>query len=76
MSKKSNAIKKKRNKRYTGEDAKAPVKTNVTRIKATKKNPIQEFWIANKAKFIGFSIAFSVLFVVGYGIFALISWVI
>jgi hypothetical protein len=39
--------KKKRNKAYTGQDAKT-VRPSVTRVSAVHRNPIHQWWIDNK----------------------------
>ncbi len=67
------STKKKRNKRYTGEDA-AVRGTNVTRVVATKKNPAQELWANKKTALIGYSVLLLILSIVGIGIFFLITW--
>ncbi len=74
MSNRANSTKKKRNKRYTGEGA-ATQGVHVTRVTAVKKNPIQQFWIDKKVQIIGLSVISGVLLVVGYGVFALVTWI-
>lgn len=79
MAKKANATKKKRNKRYTGEDAAAPAQPKVTKVVATKKNPLQEFWEARKASILtsgAFGVLVLLVLVLVYAVFALITWLI
>lgn len=64
--------KKKRTKRYQGEDAAVPAPKIVHRYTAIQRNPINEWWFTNKKRVRLIAIVAAVVIVVGYLIFELV----